>query len=784
MRVAHLPRKMILSLFVFLAIFLCVVAAIPLPDPPFPDDYSCTVLAGDGSVLRVFPDGREQWHLPPSDEEVPEKLVLAVTAFEDRRFFLHPGVDPLSALRALSQNLGANRRMSGASTITMQVARLLRPKERTLANKVLEVFQAAKMELLLPKDAILKLYLDHAPYGGNVVGYGTAAMRYFGKKPTALTWAEAATLAVLPNSPGLVSPSSSPEALKAKRDRLLSNLRNRGLLSEADFADAVREPVPDAAKPFPREAPHLSDHLKSSASTTRRPIRTFIDPDLQRTVEGLATRHAEILERSGIRNLAVVVAETGSGKVRVYIGSGDFFDVEARGQVDGLRAPRSTGSLLKPFLYGLAMDEGLLLPDTQLKDIPSWFGAFSPANANEKYSGLVPVRDALILSLNVPAAHVLNRFGLEEFASFLKEAGLSHLFRAPSDYGLPLILGGAEASPLEMAALFRGLGRYGRFSRLRLTEGDPSDEGKKLMSSGAACLVLDILKDLRRPGAEFFWRDFTGSRPLAWKTGTSYGQRDAWAAGVSPEWTIVVWTGNFAGRENPNLRSGESAAPLLFDIWNVLASRRGSSWFAPPEGALVPVTICADSGYRAGPDCPKTRAVSAPSSARPLAECPFHRAMFVTADGRFRVTSRTWTPGAYKRVVRLIYPPDVAQFFRNSGRPLAELPPLLEGGDEGGSPISVLYPKSGAKFYLPRELDGSLQKLMLKAGHQERDKRLYWYVDGTFIGETRGKHYLARSFPQGDHRLVVVDEDGNRAESAFRVELASRTKAEGKPRDW
>ena len=772
MRTAHLSRKILLSFFLVLLFLATAIALIPLPEPLFPDNYSFTVLAGDGSLLRVFPNREDQWQLPPEDGGIPEKLVKSVIAFEDKRFFHHLGIDPLAVARALKQNLGAKKRVSGASTLTMQLARLLRPKDRTLGNKALEVLQAVKIELFLPKARILKLYLDHAPYGGNIRGYGTAAWKYFGKTPNELTWAEAAVLAVLPNSPSLVSPSSSTEALKQKRDRLLAKLKAAGELSETDLTNAVREQAPTAVLPFPLEAPHLAAYLKNQASTTRKPAKTFIDVSLQRVVTDLADRHAEELAESGIRNLAVVVAETESGKVRAYLGSGSFFDKVSQGQVDGLRAPRSTGSLLKPFLYGLAMDDGLLLPETQLKDIPSWFGAFSPTNANEKYSGLVTVREALALSLNVPAVHTLNRYGLEEFASFLKEAGLRHLFRAPQDYGLPLILGGAEASALEIGALYRGLGRFGRFAPLRLAEQDSVEEGQKLLSSGAASLVLDILKDVRRPGVDFYWRSFSGSRPLAWKTGTSYGQRDAWAAGVSPDWTIVVWAGNFEGHENPNLKSTDSAAPLLFDIWNLLSAKNPAKWFTPPEGSLAPAQVCAETGYRVGPDCPKTRTVPAPADAKPLPECPHHRALYVTLDERYRVTSKNWTPGAFKRIVRLVYPPDLAQFFRTSGRPLANLPPLLDGGDDGTPPLSILYPKNGAKFFLPRDLDGSLQKLLLRAGHQEKDARIFWYVDGAYLGETRGKHTMAKKFTRGWHRLALVDETGNKAEVEFYTELA------------
>jgi penicillin-binding protein 1C len=758
---------------VVLAAFIVFLASVPLPRPLFPDDYSLVILGTDGSILRVFLDSREQWHLPPSPEEVPEKLVRAVTAFEDRRFFLHPGIDPFAVLRAVNRNLSSPGRRSGASTLTMQVARIMKPKARTGPNKVMEALRALKIEILYSKKDILRTYLDQAPFGGNTVGFRTAAWRYYGKEPVNLTWSEAATLAVLPNSPALVSPQAAPERLRAKRNRLLGVLKDSGVLTDREYSAALNEPVPETAMPFPNEAPHLAEFLKRQVKSTSVPVHTTLDPGIQRSVRDLAIRHADYLGEEGIRNLAVLVAETETGKVRAYIGSQNFFDSAAEGQVDGVRARRSTGSLLKPVLYALAMDEGLLLPETRIKDIPSWFGAFSPANANEKYSGLVAVRDALILSLNVPAVLTLNRYGLEDFYGFLKDAGLGGLFRSPGDYGLPLILGGAEASPWEIARLYRGLGRHGLFSGLLLREDQKPEPDKRLLSAGAAHLTLNILKEVRRPGPDFFWRSFAGMKPLAWKTGTSYGQRDAWAAGVGPDWTIVVWAGNFSGRENPNLKSTLSAGPLLFDIFNTLSARSEGKWFSPPPGALDSVSICPDTGYRAGPDCPNPVSASAPAAAKPLPECPYHTPFFVTPDERYRVTSKCRVPGNYKRIVRLIYPPDIAQFLRSGGRPADDIPPLFEGCEEEANSLVIVYPKNNAKFFLPRELDGVPQKLLLRAAHGERGKRVFWYAGGTYLGETLENHTMAASFSRGAHTLTLVDEAGNRAQILFYVDIAS-----------
>ena len=426
----------------------------PLPRPLFAPDYSTLILDSEGRLLRAFLNEGEQWCFPPdSSLAVPLKLRAAVLRFEDRRFYGHPGVDPLALGRALYQNVAAGQVRSGASTLTMQVARLMRPKPRTLFNKALETLLALRIELHTPKEEILRLYLDHAPYGGNIVGYRAASRRYFRKQPGELTWSEAATLAVLPNAPGLVSPTADPRRLAQKRNRLLAGLQRAGYFDAETLRLAVAEPVPERAFPLPVTAPHLSRALASGRRG--RIVRTTLDAGLQRDLEALVARHLRHLDHLGIGNGAALLVETGSGKVRAWVGSRDFFDPEHQGQVDGVVAPRSSGSLLKPFLYALSMDEGLVLPGTLVKDVPTYYHGFSPRNADESYDGLVRAEEALVRSLNVPAVRLLRRYGLFNFYRFLQDAGVSTLVRPADDYGLPLILGGAEVTLRDMARLFR-----------------------------------------------------------------------------------------------------------------------------------------------------------------------------------------------------------------------------------------------------------------------------------------------------------------------------------------
>lgn len=763
----------LLPLIVTLLLFVLV----PLPSPPPEDSYSTVFLDRNGGVLRVFLTTDEQWYLPPDPATpVPPKLRAAVIRAEDRGFGLHPGFDPVSIARALLQNLRAGRIVSGASTITMQVARILDPKPRTIPAKILEMLQSIRLELAYTKEQILRLYLDHAPYGGNVVGYRAAATRYFGKLPDALTWAECATLAVLPRSPGRVSPDLDSVALRQSRDRLLRELRDAGAMDAASCEASVAEQAPTASHPFPLEAPHFTQMLRSRERIRSGLIRTTLDIDLQKRVEEAVRAHLGYLELLGIRNAAVVVAETGSGYVRAYVGSQGFDDAAGLGQVDGVMARRSSGSILKPFLYALAMDAGLILPQSVIEDVPSNFGAFHPKNIGFTYAGLVSASDALVRSLNVPAVRLLERYGYRDFYLFLRNAGMSTLFRSPDDYGLTLVLGGAEATLYELARMYRGLARGGVFEGLRFTEEGARVPGivlPRLLSPGACALTLDMLRELKRPGLEAWWESFASSRPVAWKTGTSYGNRDAWAVGVDPEWTVGVWVGNFTGEENANLQSGSCSAPLLFDVLAVLprdaTTERAQTWFSWEPEELGIERVCLDTGYLAGPACPATAYVPAPSHAEPLPICPFHRSAQLTLDGRYQVCSLCWEGDDHHEVSLLTYPPDVAQYLREQGRAVPPVPPHKPGcpslSDE--AVLRIVYPGEGLHLLVPREVTGERQSVTARAAHREETETLYWYLDEVYLGSTSKRHAMSLELRAGRHVLEVIDAQGNRARSSF-----------------
>lgn len=722
-----------------------------------------------GNILRVFLNSSEQYCFPPDKKlKIPEKLKSAVLTFEDKRFYYHLGFDPLAIIRAVYSNISEMRVVSGASTITMQVARIIEGRERTLYQKTKEVIMALKYELFHSKEEILSTYLRYAPYGGNIIGYEAASWKYFKKKPEALSWAEASVLAVLPNSPSSMYPGRNKALLKSKRNRLLKKLYLRKIISHNSFELASQEPIPDKVHPYGQYAHHLTQNLLDDNKGRR--VDTCIDIETQKIVESLVARHQKSLSKLDIYNASAIVADTETGEVKAWIGSGDFYDEKHNGQVDGVKAERSSGSILKPFLYAMAIDEGVLVPETLIKDIPTYFGSFKPMNADHSYRGIVSAKEALILSLNVPAVRVLDFVGVNSFYTFLKQAGLSTLFRSSDDYGLSLILGGAETTLVDLAMIYRGLGRYGKFQELKVLK-NTEQKGitDNLLSQGASWMVLDVLQHLYRPGSEYFWEQYNSQWPLAWKTGTSYGQRDAWAVGVSPKWTVAVWTGNFDGKGNADIAGARTSGPLLFDIFNSLEKKAEKRWFKKPVNEMVEIELCSESGYQAGVNCSEKIVYSYPKDAKPLRLCPFHKSFFVTIDGKKRVNSSCWEDENYKKTTKMIYPPDVSQYLTENGFTVNNIPEWKDScrKEDLIEPLKILYPLPDTSFYLPTDFGNKKQKITMKAGHNKTDSIVFWYIDGSYYGATRKKHQISVNISAGLHTLLVVDESGYRKQIRF-----------------
>lgn len=749
-----------------------------LPAPLFSPPYATVLEDRHGRLLgaRIASDG--QWRFPPGPA-VPPKFRAALLAFEDRRFAWHPGVDPLALIRAASQNLSAGHIVSGGSTITMQVIRLARGNPpRTYVEKLREMLLALRLEWRHDKATILGLHATHAPFGGNVVGLEAATWRYFGRRPATLTWAEAATLAVLPNSPALIHPGRSRDRLRARRDALLKQLHASGALDSTALRLALLEPLPGRPRPLPQLAPHLLDTLHAAQPQTSR-LRTTLDAGLQRTVAALAKEHGARLAARAIHNLAVLVIDNRDMSVRAYVGNRLYDPGSEQGDaIDLVRRPRSTGSILKPFLYAAMLQAGELLPDTLVGDVPTRYDGYMPENYDHDYRGAVPARLALARSLNVPAVRMLRLHGVDRFQSELQQLGMTTLHRRAEDYGLTLILGGAEGTLWDLAGLYANLARlaagHTRLAAPRVVAGEPLQERPSPIGSGAAWLTLQALLEVNRPGDERHWRRFVDARPIAWKTGTSYGLRDGWAIGVTPRWTVAVWAGNANGEGRPGLTGTAAAAPLLFSVFHRLGD---DGRFEPPTPDLREVVVCRSDGFLANGRCP-TRTVLAPRDSRFARQSPHYVRIHLDASRRWRVHGMCEPVANMVHEDRFVLPPAQAHYYRRHHADYRRLPPwrpdCRQGAREARSPIELLYPLPGTRIYIPVELDGQRSRSVFHAVHRDPEAVLYWHLDDTYLGQTRAFHQFAIDAAPGEHRLVLVDGNGNRLERRFEVLGESR----------
>ena len=747
-------------------LFLCFLY-FPFLSSVVPADYSVVVRDRDGAVLRAFLNEEEQWCFPPNDTaKVPYKLEKAVLHYEDKYFRWHPGINPYAIARAIKLNWQSEKIESGASTITMQVARLGRGSRRSYWNKFVEVFRSFRIEAQYSKDEILSMYLDHAPFGGNIIGYRAASQKYFLKEPEQLSWAEAATFAVLPNAPGLISPDKNPSALLRKRNDLLEELYEGGLMDTTTYNLALSEPLPSGSFPFEQHAHHLTERL---GDYDEKELRTTLDLEIQYECEDLVRNYSYEMNIRGVENASVIVLDTKTGAVLAYVGSQDYYDFEKNGMVDGVIAPRSSGSLLKPFLYALSIDEGLIHPNTVIKDIPTYYGAYSPKNASKDYDGLVPAKEALIRSLNIPAVRLLNSYGVYSFYEFLNDAGLTTLFRSAEEYGLPLIIGGAEVNLLEMAMLYQGLANNGRFTYPYFLQTDQSNSSKQLISDGACYQVLEMIKKLQRPGLESYWEEFAGARSLAWKTGTSYGHKDAWAVGVNPEYTIAVWLGNFDGTGNNSLVGTTAAGPLLFQVLERI-SGENRSWFKKHDEDFRSLRLCKSSGFLASEHCFAIDTLDFPINARALKLCPYHVSVEVDSAGKEMVCSHCWKKGHYSKSF-LKYPSDVVLQLSKKGRVQEVVPHHNQSCSVGEdlSSIEFVYPVDSALIWIPRDFDGKFQRIIAEVAIERKEERVFWYCDNRYLGVTKKNHNLALDLKPGKHRLIARSEGGTESTSTFYV---------------
>ena len=718
----------------------------------------------DGTPMNVAlaPDGR--WRIPVTLADVDPDFVEALVLREDSRFWWHPGVDPVAIVRAAAQNLAAGEVRSGGSTLTMQLVRVLEPRPRTLSSKGIEALRAIQLELLLSKEEILAAWLTFAPYGGNVEGIEAASLGVFGHPARDLDVVETTTLLTIPQEPAARRPAPrNADRLRDARDAVATRLVAEGWATPDDLARVRAAPVPVALVGLPRDAPHAAAWLRPPGSGR---VSTTLNREVQTLIERALLRERAEAAREGIRGVSVVVVEHATGKI-VGLSGGYVRDAKVEGSmIPTFDVARSPGSALKPLIYGLALDRGLALPEWLVEDVPIAYGAWSPRNFDGGFDGVVPLEQALSRSLNLPFVALLAKLGVEPFLGELRLLGAHHLDGKPGHYGLSVAAGGIELTPLEMAAIFAMLANDGQPMPLHATPG-PSAPGPRALSPGAAWLVKRALSLRDRP--DFPARRSAGGVPrgIHWKTGTSYGFRDAWAIGSGPTYTVAVWHGNLDQRGSTWLVGARASGPMLFDLLEALSPQRAE---APPVPAeLVPVEVCALSGRLPGAACPTKARVLAKKTKVPTEVCAFHARIEVDAATGARVGPGCRT-GPTRVEDRVVWPPAVVRWLPEStrGAPLPAMaagcvPPAAPGGPR------VVSPQAGEIRLLVPGIPADDQEIPFEVDGVSPDEAIVWFVDGRLVGRGVGGERVWWLPTRGEHEVVAQDAAGRSGRMRFEV---------------
>jgi len=753
-----------------------------LPKQLFRDPTATIIESAEGQLLGAKIASDMQWRFPER-KQVSSKFVNCIVTYEDAYFYKHWGFNPISIYKAFQENRKAGKIKRGGSTLTQQVIRLSRKnKKRTYLEKLKELVLATRLEFKYSKDMILSLYASHAPFGGNVVGLDAASWRYFGQEPDQLSWAEHATLAVLPNAPGLIHLNKNRKKLISKRNRLLKKLFDAQIIDELTFQLAVQEELPSKTFRLPQHTPHLLEKIRKTDEG--KYVETTIEFATQQQVNKLVSQHYTSLKQNHIYNAAVIVVEVSTRKVIAYVGNTPT-DKSHQKDVDIIAKPRSTGSILKPFLYTSILNSGEILPHTLIADIPTQIAGYKPQNFNLEYYGAVPASKALSKSLNIPAVRLLQQYGLDRFYHDLHKLQLNHISKGANHYGLSLILGGAESSLWNLTRAYSGLtstlvhydetqGLYyeNEFSQLRFLKNTNIDFGPltteyPVYDAGAIYTTYTALREVNRPEGEENWEFYDASKEIAWKTGTSFGFRDAWAIGTNAKYVVGVWVGNADGEGRPGLTGVSTAAPILFDVFDVLPD---SKWFTPPYDELSYAATCKQSGHLYGLSCEEVDSIWVPSAGINSKPCPYHHRIHLDSTRHFQVNSSCENLNTMRHENWFILPPTQAYYFQKKNPLYRKLPPYRNDCiSRSVSPMEFVDNYVNQEIFLPKNYAGNINSLIVKVNHRQPEVEIYWYIDNQYITTTKGLHEVAILPIKGIHIVTVVDGYGNELKKSFKI---------------
>ena len=755
-------------------VVLLIFYAFCLPKDLFTKPTSTVITSNKGELLGALIAKDGQWRFPHNDN-VPQKFETCLIQFEDEHFYKHPGFNPISIFNALRQNIQAGKVVRGGSTITQQVIRLSRnDRPRTYFEKLKELILASRLEFRATKKEILAYWSSNAPFGGNVVGLDAASWRFFNRKPSDLSWAEAATLAVLPNAPKLIYPGKNQQKLLVKRNRLLRKLLSKKVIDSLTYDLSILEELPQKPYPLPQIAAHLLQKINKEKKG--KFVKTTIQKKLQEQTNSVIENHYNQLSKNGIHNIAVLVLDVKTRQVLSYVGNAPTTKKHQK-SVDIIDKPRSTGSILKPFLYTAMLDQGELLPNTLVADVPTNFGSYHPENFDKKYAGAVSAKLALSKSLNVPTVRMLKDFGLEKFHHYLKQLELKDIKKSANHYGLTLALGGAESNLWDLcksyASLASTINHYTKNSSRYFTNefceptfyadnnidfGEKTVE-KNIFDAASIYFTFESLKDVNRPNSEQNWEFFDYSKQIAWKTGTSFGFRDAWAIGTTQDYVVGVWVGNADGEGRPGLVGVQTAAPILFDVFDKLPN---SEWFDKPFDEMTEALICSKSGYRATDICEDKNVTFIQNSGLKTAPCPYHVLVNIDHTKNYQVNTSCERIENIIQKSWFVLPPLQAYYYKKQNpfyRPLPKFRKDCLGEVENA--MKFIYPTEKSTVFLPKDFDEKQNELILKVAHSNPDAILYWYANNTFLGTTKEHHNFSIPTKVGEIKFTVMDNFGN-----------------------
>ena len=744
-------------------LFFVLDLAVPFVVKP---RYSTLVTASDGTVLHAFLNDDDKWRLYTELNEITPLLRQTILHKEDKYFYYHPGFNPIALAKALGKNITTGRRSSGASTITMQVVRLLEPRKRTYLSKAVEIFRAMQLELHFSKDEILQLYLNLIPYGSNIEGMKSASLLYFGKPPQLLSLAEITTLTIIPNRPSSLRLGRKNAYIVQERNKWLKRFGQTKLFDKQIIADAINEPLNAYRREAPKLAPHLAFRLKKENKHTPV-IRTTIIPARQAQAEQMSRNYVNRLQSMNIHNAAVIVVNNQTMQVEAYVGSADFNNPYDGGQVDGIRAIRSPGSTLKPLLYAIAFDKGLITPKSAVNDVPTNFGGFEPENFDRRFNGKVSIEYALANSLNIPAVKVLKELTPSVLIEYLKKADFQTVKKQSKDLGLSMILGGCGVTLEELTRLFAAFANDGKVQGLNYTTETKRTErskGEALISAESSYLITNILTQLTRPDLPNNFDNTYHLPRIAWKTGTSYGKKDAWSIGYNRRYTVGVWIGNFSGMGVPELNGANIATPLLFDVFNAIDYNSPNGWFKPAN-EITRRKVCAESGDLPNDFCTHQILDYAIMGISPTRKCQHLKWVLTDKSAQISYCTQCLPDSGY---VRKLYPnlaPDLIAYNELNRVPYLKIPihnPACTRVFEAGAPV-ITSPNDGSEYFLEN------QELQLACQASNDVREVYWYINDRLVKKTNPQTALFVKPPVGKVKISCSDDKGRNVDVFIKV---------------